>query len=691
MDLKTLQLEAAAALESHNLARAEALIGQLGAIRPGHPLVLYLLGVLRIGQGRSAEAIPLLEAAHRKKPDNASVLLHMGNALQELKRFEEAVTMYDAALRLRPHFADALSNRGNALGALKRQEAALASFDAALALEPGHADAWYNRGTLLQTMSRPEDAIASFDRALTFRPDHAETHGNKGSTLSDLGQYAPAMICIERALALQPDNPHFRMNRASALARMEDFGEALAEYERVRALAPDFPRLFGRIALTALYACAWERMEEIAAEIPARMRTAEAGLDPWTLIGYGADNALLQECARNLVRADLPDPPPPLWKGEAYDHDRIRLAYVSGDFHAHTVAFQLAELLERHDRSRFEVIGISSGRDDGSAIRGRIIAACDQFHDLSNASDREVAERLRALEVDIAVDLSGHTWGTRIGAFECRPAPVQAAWLGYPGTSGAREMDFIIGDAVVTPPEHQPFYDETILPLPGCFFPLDSSRAVGQAPAREDEALPPDGFVFCCFNRNWKIVPQVFDSWLRLLKAIPGSVLWLRAYTPDSDAALKKRAEEQGIDSSRLIFAGWVALETHLARHRLADLFLDTLPYGAHATAADALWAGLPVLTRLGETFAGRVGASLLTAAGLPELITHSQEEYEATALALARAPGRLKALRDRLGAGRTGARLFDMTAVARELEAAYETMLGYKLRDNRSTMGRKE
>jgi predicted O-linked N-acetylglucosamine transferase (SPINDLY family) len=339
----------------------------------------------------------------------------------------------------------------------------------------------------------------------------------------------------------------------------------------------------------------------------------------------------------------------------------------------------LVELLEQHDRSRFELIAISSLPGDDSAVRARIIAACDQFHDTAPMSDRAVAEKMRALEVDIAVDLSGHTHGTRVGAFEWRPAPVQATWLGYPGTSGAREMDFILGDAVVTPPAHQPFYDETIAPLSGSFFPMDSSRVLGRAPTRQEAGLPPDGFVFCCFNRNWKITPAVFDIWLRLLKAVPGSVLWLRAYRPGADAALKQHAQDQGVDSGRLIFAERAPQDVHLARQALADLFLDTLPYGAHATAAAALWTGLPVLTRIGQTFAGRVGASLLSAAGLPELITYSAEDYEATALALARDPARLKALRAKLAAARATAPLFDITGFARRLEAAYEAMLKSK------------
>jgi protein O-GlcNAc transferase len=678
MDLNALNQQAVQALQSGDLATADLLIGQLQAARPGHPLVNYLLGALRIRQGRSAEAMEPLEAAHRAKPDNVSVLLHMGNALQDLKRFEEAVARYDSALTLKPDFADALNNRGNALGALSQFDAALASFDAALAIAAHDAGTWYNRGSLLQKMGRYEDAIACFDRALAIDPNHAVALSNKGSALVELRQPAAGLACLERAIALQPGNPAFRMNRASALSQMDRFGEALAEYDQVRAIAPDFPRMFGQMALTALYESNWPRMVKIGAELPSRVHRGETGIDPWTLISYGAGKELLRECARNVMREAVPQPLPPLWKGERYGHDRIRLAYVSADFGAHPVGFHLVELLERHDRSRFEVIAISSGRDDGSDIRARIIAACDQFHDLSQTSDQEVAEKMRALEVDIAVDLSGHTHGTRIGSFERRPAPIQAAWLGFPGTGGAREMDFIIGDGIVTPAEHQPFYDEKIVTLPGSFFPIGGSD-IAEPPTRAEAGLPDHAFVFCCFNRNWKISQAVFDIWLRLLSQVPGSVLWLREYTPGSNANLTTWAEKSGIDTKRLIFAERMPLNEHLARHALADLFLDTQPYGAHATAADALRAGLPVLTQIGEVFASRVGASLLTAAGLPELITHTPEEYEATALALARDPARLKSLREKLAANRASAPLFDTQRFTRGLEAAYESMLKEK------------
>jgi protein O-GlcNAc transferase len=678
-NVKALIAHTIALHKNGELTQADAIYQQLLAVQPGHPQVSYLLGALRIQQGRAAEAIVLLEVAHKAKPDNVSVLLHLGNALQDLARHDEAVEKYDAALARKPDFADALNNRGNALGAMARFGEALDSFDAALAIAPGNAGAWYNRGGLLQETGRHEDAIASFDKALALHPDHADAFNNRGNALMALRQPAAALASFERAVALRPDNPRYRMNRAAALTHLDRFGEALAEYERILVLAPQFPKLFGQIALTALYECAWEKMAKIGAELPARVHAKEPGLDPWTLISYDADNALLLESARNVIRDAVPELPASLWQGEVYHHDRIRLAYVSADFRHHPVGFQIVELLERHDRARFEVIAISSGEDDGSDIRARIARTCDRFHDMALADDHAVAQKLRDLEVDIAVDLSGHTHGNRLTSLAWRPVPVQAAWLGYPGTTGADYMDFIIGDAIVTPPDHQAFYSETIISLAANFFPLDTSRALGAVPTRAEAGLPEGGFVFCCFNRNWKITAATFDIWMRLLRQLPGSVLWLREYTPSSGETLRREARARGIDPARLVFAGKVPAEVHMARHRLADLFLDTLPYNAHTTAADALFAGLPVLTQMGNVFAARVGSSLLTAAGLPELIADSAEGYEQTALALARDPARLKGLRDRLAANRATAPLFDMNRFARDIEAAYIRMLAAK------------
>lgn len=673
MNPKDLFQQALAAHQAGNLAQAESLYARLLADRPGHPQVTYLMGALRAAQGHSAEAVTLLETALAAQPANPAVLLHLGNALQDQRRYADAVTRYDQALTHKPEYADALNNRGNALAALGRFDEAVASFDAALALQPGDASTWYNRGLALQRANRLEEAIASFDKALAIRPDLGEAWNNKGGALLALKRPQDALASFDRALALQPQNVQGLMNRGTTLQTLKRHAEALADYDRIFALAPDFPDAWGEAAKAALFACDWPRMARIAADAPALIARG-AKIDPWVLLSYSNDGALQRECAARAVHSSvLPQMPQPLWRGEKYAHAKIRLAYLSYDFRAHPVGYQVAPLLEQHDRSRFEVIGISTGPDDDSDVRRRIQAACDQFHQTDYADPTGTAELLRKLEVDVAIELGGFTEGPGLNILAHRPAPVQVSWLGYAGTTGADFIDAVLADAIAVPSSQQAFYAERIVHLPDSFFPMDGARLIAPPPSRAEAGLPEEAFVFCAFNNNFKITAPVFDIWMRLLQHVPGSVLWLREGVNET---LRREAVARGVAPERLVFAAHVPLEVHHARHQLADLFLDTLPYNAHATAADALWAGLPVLTRLGETYPGRVAASLVTVAGLPELVTQSAEEYESLALALARDPARLKALREKLAANRATAPLFDTPRLARNIEAAYLELL---------------
>jgi predicted O-linked N-acetylglucosamine transferase (SPINDLY family) len=399
-------------------------------------------------------------------------------------------------------------------------------------------------------------------------------------------------------------------------------------------------------------------------------------VSPFVLLGLSGDPALQLQCARNYRAHRIPALPAPLWNGEHWTHDKIRVAYLSADFKTHATAFLMAELFERHDRERFEWHAMSFGIDDGSETRARLVAAFDRFHDVRGMSNAEAARLIRGLEIDIAVDLKGYTQDARPEILAHRPAPVAAAYLGYPGTMGAPFIDAIIGDAIVTPFEHQPHFTEQIVQLPHSYQVNDTRRRIAErAPTRVEAGLPDQSFVFCSFNNNWKIAPEVFDVWMRLLLATPGSVLWLLR---DNDAAgrnLRAEAARRDVDPARLIFAERLLPEEHLARHRLADLFLDTLPCNAHTTASDALWAGLPVLTCPAGAFAGRVAASLVQAAGLPELIAPDLAAYEALALGLAREPAALAEIKAKLARNRDACPLFDAARSARHIEAAYTTM----------------
>jgi predicted O-linked N-acetylglucosamine transferase (SPINDLY family) len=517
----------------------------------------------------------------------------------------------------------------------------LASYDQALAINPDHAEALYNRGITLRELQRFEDALASYDRALAIRPDHAETLNSRGNILTELWR----------------------------------FEEALASYEKVRAVAPDHRYALGVLAHCALQICDWARTEQLDAAITTDIEQGKSIIMPFTLLGYSGDPSLQLQCARSFIQDRIPAMPEPLYSGTIYRHDKLRLAYLSADFRRHAVGFLTAELFELHDRTRFEVLGISFGPDDGSDIRARLVKSFDQFHDVRSHSDQDVANLLTELQVDIAVDLMGHTRDARLGIFAYRPAPIQISYLGYPGTMGASFIDYVIADPIVLPFEQQGFYPEKIVQLPQ-WLVNDSRRAIAErTPTQREAGLPDEGFVFCCFNNSWKIRAPVFDVWMRLLHAVEGSVFWLMEDKASASGNLRKEAAARGIDPTRLVFAGRLPLlEDHLARHRLADLFLDTLPFNAMTTTSDALWTGLPLITCCGESFAGRVAASLLNAIGLPELVTTSLDEYEALALRLARDGSLLQSIRARLAQNRLRYPLFDTQRFCRHIETAYLT-----------------
>jgi len=560
-----------------------------------------------------------------------------------------------------------------------RHDEAVPFFETSLKDKPGDPAVLLDAGNNLQKLGRLDEALGAFTAALAARPGFFEAINNRGNIFLEIKQLDQALDCFDQALAIRPDAFETQFNRGLVLHQMRRFSEAVTVFDRLLAQNARHPKLFGEALLSALNACDWDRTARYAAEIPARIAQGTP-IQPLTLMTVSSDPALLLACARNTAASLKPPAPTPLWRGERYGHDRIRLAYLSSDFRTHPVAQQVVQVLENHDRERFEIIGIANGLDDGSALRARMIGAVDEFHDLRALPPRQIAETIRALEADLVVDLNGLTEGTALAALAFRPAPVQATWLGYAGTTGADFVDYLIADAIVAPPSQQAFYAEKLVHLPHSFLPLDTTRPLVPPPSRAQAGLPDEAFVFCCFNNSWKIIPPVFDVWMRVLHQVPRSVLWLKDYGQTSAQALRAQAAARGIAPARLVFAPNVALDEHLARHQLADLFLDTWHYGAHATAADALWAGLPVLTCLGEVFPGRVAASLVTAAGLPELTTSNAGEYEAAAVALARDPLRLKAIRDKLAANRTAAPLFDTARFTRDLEAAYQSMLQEKI-----------
>ncbi|MGD0720041.1 MAG: tetratricopeptide repeat protein [Roseiarcus sp.] len=663
----------------HDLGRfAEALASYDAALRmrPDFAHALTNRAMALHALGRFEEALAGCDAALAAAPDHPEALARRAAALHALGRFEEALAGYDRALARRPGDPEALYNRGNALGRLGRMDEALSSYERALGARPDYPEALANRGAALYVQKRFAEALASFDRALVARPNDVEALYNSGAALHELKRYEDAVERFDRTLALRPDHADARYNRGATFVALKRYSEALADFERISASRPDHPHAFAAAANCALQLCDWDRRAGFSAAMAAQVAQGRAIIAPFTLLGYAGEPALQLRCARNYVAQMIPSPPLPLWTGGSRRGGRLRVAYLSADFRRHAIGYLVAELIELHDRAQFEIVGVSFGPDDGSPIRGRLAAAFDSFHDVRGASDLEAARLVRGLEVDIAVDLMGFTQDARFGILAHRPAPIQVNYLGFPATMGADFIDYVLADATVAPPGCEAWFAEKVVRLPDCYQVNDGRRAIAaESPTRAQAGLPESGFVFCCFNNAWKITPEVFDVWMRLLGRVDGAVLWLLAGDERAQDNLRAQARARNVDPSRLVFAGPLPLEAHLARQRLADLFLDTLPYNAHTTASDALWAGLPVVTRLGDGFAGRVAASLLRAVGMADLATSGLEEYEALALRLAQAPDQLAAVRARLARNRLTHPLFDADRFRRHVETAYRKM----------------
>ncbi len=624
------------------VADAARLYGEILRLEPRQFLALQGLGLLHYQAGRFEQAERLMAEAIRSNPSSGECFFTRGCALQRLNRPSEALICFDHALALNPANAEAHSNRAVVLMGMDRQSEALEALKSALALDGSNAAAWNNRGCVLVNLSRFEEAIACFDDALAR---------NAGFT--------QALI-----------------NRGSARAALKQFGAAAGDFERALALDPEFAYATGNLAFYRMHACDWRHYEQDKAAIGEGVNDGRRVIMPFIQLALSDSPAEQMRCAALWTTNELPARAP-LWRGEIYRHDKIRIAYASADFHSHATAELMAGVFEQHDRSQFETVGISFGRDDETPMRARVSRAFDHFLDVRGKSDRDIARLLRRMEIDIAVDLKGYTRENRAGIFAHRPCPVQAAYLGYPGTMAAPFMDYLIADSVVIPEDDNQFYSERIVRLPHTYQCNSARPATSDPKTRVHWGLPDHGFVFCCFNNSFKITPEMFSVWMRILRSVRGSVLWLLEDNPEAPANLRREAEARGIAADRLAFAPRVTLDEHLARHVHADLFLDTQPYGAHTTASDALWAGVPLLTIAGPAFAARVATSLLRAAGLPDLVTPDLPSYESAALRLAWEPGTLKAMRAKLAQNRESSPLFDTRLFTRNLEVAFRTMAG--------------
>ena len=594
-------------------------------------------------------------------------------------RWDDARTVCGRILAADPRYAPALHILGIAARRQGDRVAAIRFLQKAVASAPGFAAAFNDLGNLLMEEGRTAEAIAQYRQAIAIQPAYPEAHNNLGNACQIAGLLEDAVGCYRQALGLSPAYAEAYRNLGSALRRLGRLSEAVGCFRSAVSLNPRYADAITQLVQEVRSLCDWELVDALTAQLVEVVEARSAAVNPFVFLSLETTARQQFLCARRWAEEhlDVPGARPPTRRAHSRPGDRITLGYLSADFQEHATAHLTAELFALHDRSRFRVIGYSYGADDGSPMRRRLASTFDDFVDLEAASHAHAAERIRNDGVDILVDLKGYTRDARPTIMAMRPAPIQVSYLGYPGTMGTNVLDYIIADPFVVPADQQPNYVESIVHLPDCYQANDSTRPIAERiPTRRECGLPESGFVFCCFNASYKFTPRVFDVWIRLLGAVPGSVLWILASNDLAAGNLKREAETRLAGSAdRLVFAPSLPNPEHLARFAVADLFLDTLPYNAHTLASDALWGGCPVITCSGQTFPSRVAGSLLRAAGLPELVTESLSSYEALALRLARDPAELGILRSRLRSNRGAVPLFDTRRFTRNLESAFETM----------------
>lgn len=667
-------------LALHSLKRyAEAVESYKNAtgLAPDFAEAHFNLGMALVEMRRFAAALESFDRVIALDHCHADAHLQRGNVLIDLGRQVDALDAYEGALSVKADFVEAHNNRGAVLLAMKHPQQALESFDRAIGIRADFDEALNNRGSALRELGRLAEALQSYESAIAVRPGNAHAHSNRGAVLYSLERFAESVASCDKAIALMPGLAEAHNNRGLALVRRKRYADAVLSFRQAMALDAQIELLLGNLLMAQMHLCDWEDFDVRLADLEQRIRRGENATPPYAVLAMSSSPELQRMAAANHTGRSFPLDPA---LGAISKHDwgsKIRIGYFSADFRAHAVSFLIADLLEVHDRARFEFVGLYFGPDVHDDMRRRVSTSFDRFIDVRERSERGIARLSRELQIDIAVDLMGFTEHSRPGVFALRAAPIQVNYLGYPGTMGADYIDYIIADRTLITAESRPHFSEKVVYLPHSFQPNDRWRTIPERRfARGELGLPSAGRVFCCFHNGYKITRPTFEGWMRILKRVPGSVLWLREDIAEVTANLRRAAERNGVDGNRLVFAPRVAFGDHLARHSQADLFLDAFPFNAHTTASDALWAGLPVLTRAGDSYISRVGASLLSAVGLPELITRSQHDFEALAVELAGDPDRLAQIRQKLAQNRKSSPLFDTPSYAKHLEAAYTEMV---------------
>jgi predicted O-linked N-acetylglucosamine transferase (SPINDLY family) len=675
--LQSMLQQAIQAFQGGNFDMADSILKRVLQVDPKNLLALNGLGLIKASEAKYTEAANFFGRAARISPNDASIQFNLAKALTDSGNDKAAIAHHKKAVALTPKDPNAWLSYGIAVSNLGRYEDALVYFNKALSLNPNSAEAWSWKGATMHELKRFDEAITLYDKALSLNPNSAEAWSWKGATMLELKRFDQAITLNDKALSLNPNLAGAWSCKGATMHELKRFDEAIANYGKALSLKSDLDWIYGDLVHTKLKICSWTGLADSSEDISKKIMENEKVSIPFILLALNDDALLHKKSSEILIQSKYPFNPVLESILKRSQSQKIRVGYFSADFHNHATGYLMAELFELHDKNQFEIVGFSFGPTANDWMRQRLEKSFDQFIEVGSKSDVEVAKLSRDLNIDIAVDLKGFTQDARTGIFSYRAAPIQVNYLGYPGTMGADYIDYIIADKTLIPLDAQSSYTEKVVYLPNSYQVNDRKRIISDRQFTKQElGLPENGFVFCCFNNNFKILPATFTSWMRILKATEGSVLWLLQDNSWVVENLKKEAQKQGVDAQRLVFADRLPISEHLARHSQADLFLDTFPYNAHTTASDALWAGLPVLTMMGQSFASRVAASLLNVIGLPELITNTQEQYETLAVELAQSPLKLAEIKLKLANNRLITPLFDTPVFTKNIEAAYLKMI---------------
>ena len=638
-------------------------------------IILYL-GIDYAKSNRFNEALAIFYCLQSYKKNDVNILYNLGLIYSIQGEHQLALESYDLALKIQPTDVDVLINKGSTCNDIKNYILALEVLDKAIQIRPNIPEAWSNKGIALNNLNLHQESISAYNEAIALNPNYFEAWSNKSVPLNKLKRFKEAFDACDQALSLKPDFADAWSNKGVSLNELRRYDEAISHFDQALSLKTNIDWVHGELLHAKMKICGWLGFAESSEIISQKVMGNEKVVNPFVLLSINDDTFLHKKASEIFIQDKYPSN---LILGpisRRSKNKKIKIGYFSADFKNHAVSYLSAELFEIHDKSQFETYAFSLARSEDE-MRGRLYEVFDHFFDVDDRSDLEIARLARNLGIDIAVDLTGITEASRTGIFSYRAAPIQVNYLGYPCTMGADYIDYIIADKTIIPLNSQQYYSERVVYLPNSYQVNDRKRLISDRQfTRQELGLPVNAFVFCCFNNNFKILPETFEGWMQILKAVEGSVLWLFQDNHWAVGNLREEAQKQGIDAQRLVFAERMPLSDHLARHHQADLFLDTFPYNAHTTSSDALWVGLPVLTLTGKSFASRVAASLLNTIGLPELITNNKNEYEALAIELAKNPLKLADIKFKLDNNRLTTPLFDTSLFVKHLEMAYVQMM---------------